>query len=101
MNRVSAIYCVTNTINNKKYIGQSINVYERLKQLKREWKYPKRTNPLFTDIQEYGIENFEFKVIEKCPVYLLNDKEQYYIEKYNTIQPNGYNRNKGGSGYAY
>lgn len=101
MSKVSAIYCITNKLNGKKYIGQSINVYERIKQHKREWKYPKRINPLYRDIQEYGLENFEFKVIEKCPIYLLNSREEHYIALYNTIQPNGYNRNKGGSGYAY
>ena len=46
-------------------------------------------------MREYGIENFEFKVIEKCSIHLLNDKEKYYIALYNTYYPCGYNKTKG------
>jgi hypothetical protein len=42
-------------------------------------------------MREYGKENFSFEVIEECALTELNDKEKYYINKYNTMTPNGYN----------
>ena len=99
MYKVSGIYSITNKLNEKKFIAQSINIYERWKQHKRNFK--NTSTPLYDDMREYGIENFEFKVIEKCPIYLLNDKEKQYIALYNTMIPNGYNRTQGGRGSAY
>ena len=97
--KISGIFSITNKLTGKKYIGQSINVYARWKQILTEANT--KENELYSDIRKYGIDNFEFKVIEKCPIYSLNNKQKNYIALYNTMQPNGYNKNKGGSGYAY
>ena len=99
MNKISGIYLITNRVNNKQYIGQSVNIYYRWKQYK--YNYKTGNSLLYKDMQQYGFENFEFKIIEKCHVSLLNEKEKYYIKKYNTLIPNGYNQNKGGHGYTY
>lgn len=50
---------------------------------------------------KYGIENFNFKILEECSKSELNDKERYYIQKYNTLAPNGYNLQKGGTPTRY
>ena len=92
----SGIYKVTNKCNNKSYIGQSENVYNRLKELKKE--NLSSTTYLSQEITQYGIENFNFKILELCYPSLLNNKQKYYIEKYNTIYPYGYNKTKGGNG---
>lgn len=47
---------------------------------------------------KYGIKNFAFDIIEECGKELLNEKEQYYISIYNSMTPNGYNCDSGGSG---
>ena len=93
MYNTSGIFSITNKITGKKYIGQSTNIYARWKQIKTESNT--KQSPLYSDIREYNIENFEFKIIEKCPIYFLNDKEKYYIALYNTITPYGYNKTKG------
>lgn len=41
--------------------------------------------------------NFDFEVLEECNKDELNDKEIYYIDFYNTLYPNGYNKTKGGN----
>ena len=46
---------------------------------------------LYQAMREFGIDNFSFEVIEECELINLNDKEKYYIDKYNTMNPNGYN----------
>ena len=87
------VYKFTNKINNKSYIGQSTNIERRYK----EHKTKKCENSLFHNaINEYGFENFDFAIIETCDVNELNEKEVYYIKKYNTLFPNGYNISEGG-----
>lgn len=81
------IYKITNRINGKVYIGQSIHI-------KRRWQEHCRpsTKSIISDaIKKYGKENFSFEIIEECNVEELNEKEAYYIESYNSLTPNGYN----------
>ena len=55
--------------------------------------------PLYLAFQKYGLENFDYDIIEHSNYFTrdeLNQKEIYYIEKYNSYQ-NGYNMNKGGN----
>ena len=87
--KISGIYKIQNNLNGKMYIGQSVNCYGRWLKHKSDYKH--LDLPLYQDMRKYGIENFYFKVIEKMPAYLLNTREQEYIEKYNTLVPNGYN----------
>lgn len=87
------IYKIQNLINNKIYIGQSINIEER-------WMAHKRLLDdcaIHLAIQKYGIKNFSFDIIELCDKQLLNEKQIYYIKKYNSLSPNGYNMTIGGS----
>ena len=91
--KISGIYAVINKINKKMYIGQSENCYNRW--LQHKTKYKTNFSLLYNDMRELGLENFYFKILEKTPPYLLNTREKYYIEKYNSIAPNGYNINKG------
>lgn len=99
MYKISGIFSITNNLTGKQYIGQSINIYVLWKKYK--YTYNTGDSEIFSDMREYGIENFSFKVIEKCPIYLLNDRQKYYIALYNTYHPNGYNKTKGGGGYHY
>lgn len=50
----------------------------------------------FNAIQKYGFKNFQYEILEEVNLSNIDDKEQYYIKKYNTLQPNGYNVQKGG-----
>lgn len=89
------IYKIKNQINGKVYIGQSIHIEQRWKQ----HKYQKDlgTTPLYQDMRNFGIENFLFEIVEICSEEELNEKEIYYIEKFDSMNPNkGYNMRKGG-----
>lgn len=46
--------------------------------------------------RKYGINNFTFEILEECESSLLDEKETYYINLYNSLQPNGYNMTPGG-----
>lgn len=92
------IYKITNKINNKIYIGCSINIEHRWSQHKWESqnsKLPTYNYSLHQAFRKYGIENFSFEIIEECEESLLNEKEIYWIDFYNSYQK-GYNETKGG-----
>ena len=94
---------IPNKINNKSYIGQSIDIERRWKSHRTEPFNPnaEQYNTIFYKaIRKYGIENFVFEVLEECNQDQLNEKEQYWIEYYSTyvqqINSNGYNMTVGG-----
>lgn len=47
-------------------------------------------------LRHYGFHNFTFDVLEECRRSELNEREKYYIKKFNTIYPHGYNKTRGG-----
>ena len=83
------IYKITNKINNKSYIGQSIHIEERWKQHINLITTGEQL--LYKAFRKYGINNFNFEVIELCPQTQLNEREIYWSQHYNTLTPNGYN----------
>lgn len=92
------IYKIKNNINGKCYIGQSINIERRWNdEKKRAFQSTSRcyNYPLSRAFRKYGIENFTFEVLEECKREELNEKEKFWIAKYNSYF-NGYNQNLGG-----
>ena len=85
------IYCYTNTITGKKYVGQTIHPNQR--------KYSHKYNALMRgsdyyfhrSIRKHGWEAFIYEVLEEH-VQNLNEREDHYMEKYDSIWPNGYNQ---------
>lgn len=49
-------------------------------------------------MNKHGLENFSFEVIEQIDNSQLNTRQQYWIQYYNSITPNGYNMTVGGEG---
>ena len=97
MTKICGIYKITNKINGKCYIGQSNDIHRRWKQ---ELAPNAKLNPhLARAFEKYGIDNFEFEIIEECQREQLNEREQFYIEIYHSIDPKlGYNKTEGGDG---
>jgi group I intron endonuclease len=88
------VYLITNTINGKRYVGQT------KRTLVRRWaQHCKSTGccALNSAIRKYGAENFIIDVICEPPTKeLLDEFEIEYIKRYNTLYPNGYNLQGGG-----
>ena len=93
------IYKITNLINGKEYIGKTnLTIEDRFKQHIRDSKRKRfEKRPLYDAINKYGIENFIVEKVEQCKEDLLNEREQYWIDHYNTYH-NGYNATIGGDG---
>lgn len=97
---MGVIYCYTNVENNKKYIGQTINPEQRKKQHKssafNEKDYSYNT-PFHRAIRKYGLDNFIYEILAETPdMETLNELEIFFINKYQTQIPNGYNIESGG-----
>ena len=96
------IYKIINTVNNKCYIGQSIDIYQRWAEHKSALNHNRHhAQGLQNAWNKYGENVFEFQVIEECDVKDLIDKEMYYIQYFDSYY-NGYNGSKGGEyGLSY
>ena len=93
INTNCGINLITNLVNGKQYVGQSIHIKHRWIQHKNSYN---NNYPISKAIQKYGRDNFKFEIIENCLPEELDEKEIYYIKFYNTIVPNGYNVTYGG-----
>lgn len=91
------IYKYQNKVNSKIYIGQSSNIEKRFNQhlYNSTQDNEKIKSSIDYAIKKYGIENFDFEIIEKCSINELDEKEIYWIKYYNSYQ-NGYNKTPGG-----
>lgn len=100
------IYMYLNNINNKVYIGQTIQTkncrsgkdgkrYLR-KNEKGEFKHKK----FALAILKYGWENFSYTIIETCDRELLNEREKFWIATKDSFN-NGYNSTPGGDYIQY
>ena len=93
---VSGIYKITNQETDECYIGQAVDIAKR-------WKDHAKcglgidtpvNNKLYKAIQEYGIWNFSWELLEKCTKEELDEKEHFYIDLYDS-KNYGYNSSTG------
>ena len=91
------IYKITNKVNGKSYIGQTIqNVKERFYQhCATKCSQAILNMVIHKAITKYGKSNFTIEVIEEVESANLNDRERYWIKYYDSYN-NGYNSTEGG-----
>lgn len=102
-NEICGIYKIENLINHHLYVGQSIDIKKRWREHKSGAFNENNKDynmVIYKAIRKYGIENFEFSIIELCDKDDLNDREVYWIEYYDSYT-NGYNASKGGDNYEH
>jgi group I intron endonuclease len=85
------IYKIENLINGKVYIGQSVHIERRWREHKQD-----ADRLVGKAILKHGEENFIFSILEEPLVSQLDEREIYYIQKFNSLVPNGYNLLSGG-----
>lgn len=97
---MKCIYLRTNLVNGKQYVGQTNNFVNR----EYDWKCLKAkyaNNHISNARKKYGLDNWKVEILRECKTQdELNKWEMYYIIKYNTKHPNGYNLTNGGNGIA-
>lgn len=96
------IYKITNDINNKLYIGKTTETIEERWRLHLSDSQKERCKDriLYRAMNKYGIEHFHIELIEKVDANILNEREIYWINYYDSFK-NGYNATKGGDGTSY
>jgi len=95
---ICGIYCIRNLVNGKVYVGQSRDIKKRFTEHKRRLRNNRHANMhLQKSWAKYGSANFTFEILEECFVAVIDEREMFYISKYEKI--NGiYNLQEGGSG---
>ena len=96
--KVSGIYKITNLTNQKIYIGQSVDVANRITDhIKAALGIGTISHQKIHDVMyETGLENFSFELVEQCTKSELNSKEKLWIKTYQS-DSYGYNQTAGGS----
>lgn len=91
------IYIIKNTINNKVYIGQTrTTVNQRWHEHLRHAKYGKQV--INRAMKKYGVDKFYIETLEICEIDVLDKREIYYIDLYDsTNKSKGYNVSIGGN----
>ena len=96
------IYLITNKINNHKYVGLTTSsITKRWREHINEALNGNASHSLLHKaILKYGADNFDLEILEECDSSVLNQKEQYYINLYQTHYSlgHGYNLTYGGEG---
>lgn len=91
---IKAIYKITNLVNGKIYIGQSIHPNRRWIEHKQAAMNGIDDYPIHLAIRKYGKDNFIFEILEWTSDY--DNEEIKLIALYNSLIPNGYNIREGG-----
>lgn len=83
------VYITTNLITDKKYVGSHFGRIDDL--------YLGSGNLIIRAIKKYGKQNFKREILKECKtIKQARNLESYFIKKYNTLFPNGYNISKTG-----
>lgn len=97
---MKCVYLRTNLINGKQYVGQASD-FKR-----REYDWSNLNTPYAGDYinkarKKYGLESWSVEILKECnSSEELNHWEMYFIKKFNTKRPFGYNLNDGGKGQS-
>ena len=94
--KISGVYKITNTITGDFYVGSSKDINRRLAAHKwpSVWKN-RPNNQMYLDMQKYGVDKFDFQILEEVEESFLKEAEQKFIETlkptYNQMNAKGLN----------
>ena len=92
---MSIIYCHTNTINGKKYVGQTKHTIEH--RWYQHCQPDDNNNHFHNAIVKYSPDCWTHEIIAEYDDEILNEAEIYWIAYFNSFH-NGYNETTGGDG---
>ena len=100
---MGVIYRCTNLINNKVYVGQTIQKFDRRRKSHIVRANAGQLSKFYCAIRKYGKDNFSWEILENTDIddiNVLNKLEERYIKSYDSFN-NGYNMTTGGLNKRY
>lgn len=90
---ISGIYTIVNNIDGKIYVGESMDVKDRIRCHKKDLKTRKHANKhLQNSFDKYGLDSFSFELLEECDIIFLKSQENYWCNLLDSHNKNrGYN----------
>ena len=87
------VYLWTNKNTNKHYVGQTIHPDQRKANHIHEAFVRGSDYYFHRSLRKHGLDAFTYTVLEDdVERETLNERENFYIDKYNSLWPNGYNQ---------
>ena len=93
---MGVVYCLTNTVNGKQYIGQTTRTVKV-----RVIEHKRSSSPIGNAIKKYGEEKFSIETLVVCDDEELDANELQLISSLKTYKPYGYNLELGGNTNKY
>lgn len=90
--KLCGIYCLTNKLTGKKYVGQSRDIAARWVQHSKG----KESFSIGRSIAKHGWQAFSAEVLELCDPQAMNERERHWIDAIGCLSPRGYNLTTGG-----
>lgn len=101
---ICGIYKYENKINGHIYIGQSIDIQKRFREHKNAAFNSNNRDynlPIHAAIRKYGLDNFNFDIIDICEQSQLDKQECFWIDYYQSYMNGNYNISLGGSNRSH
>lgn len=90
--KICGIYKITNTVNDKFYVGSSKDIKSRWCQHENALDSGTHGNPHLQNAwNKYGRKSFKFEIVEECVPEVQFEREQFYLNVLNPFDDNGYN----------
>jgi group I intron endonuclease len=93
------IYKITNNVNNKVYIGQTIQSNAKMRWYSHcDYARKGKKSYLYDSMRKHGIDQFHWEIIDQATTLEeLNTKEQHWLEHYRSLGIVYNNREAGGN----
>lgn len=83
MKSISGIYVIVHRKSGNLYIGQAQDIYHRWKQHRWALKRGDHANLYLQRAwNKYGAKAFDFVILERCSIDMLNEREQHFLNVY-------------------
>lgn len=96
MNKIKiGIYLIKNNITKRVRVGSATDIEKRFSWYRAKLRSGEGINEaMLEDVVNYGLDSFEFIILEECNKEKLFEKERYYQNLYSDCFNNGYNKNR-------
>jgi group I intron endonuclease len=93
--KITGIYGIRHKATGRWYVGQAYDIRKRFKD-HRAMASTQTRKHLYLSLRKYGHTAFAWRILERCEKAELNRQEKFWIQKLNSVEPNGFNLTTGG-----